>query len=108
MTMEPTPLDQLTRWTSGQLAAADPTATVTTVCTDSRALKAGDLFIAIRGEKFDGHDFVSEAARIGAAGAIVEKAPAGLPPSFCVIEVVDTIRALQALAAEYRASLSLK
>ena len=46
---------------------------VATVCTDSRALKAGDLFVALRGENFDGHTFVAEAARRGALGAIVEQ-----------------------------------
>jgi UDP-N-acetylmuramoyl-tripeptide--D-alanyl-D-alanine ligase len=106
--MDATPLSRISAWAGGRLVAGNGSATVTNVCTDSRALKPGDLFIAIRGEKFDGHDFVSEAARIGAAGAIVEKAPAGLPPSFCVIAVADTIRALQALAAGYRASLPLK
>lgn len=106
--MDPTPLSKIASWAGGRLIAGDGSATVTTVCTDSRATKPGDLFIAIRGEKFDGHDFVAEAARIGASGAIVEKVPAGLPPSFCIIEVADAIRGLHSLAGEYRASLPLK
>jgi len=43
------------------------------VCTDTRALVPGCLFVALKGERFDAHDFVSEAATRGASGAIVEK-----------------------------------
>ncbi len=46
---------------------------VTGVTTDSRAAKAGDLFVAIRGERFDGHDFVGEAFHRGAIGAVVRR-----------------------------------
>src|SRR5436190_3482055 len=108
MTMEPTPLDQLTRWTGGQLAAADPSAPVTTVCTDSRALRAGDLFLALRGENFDGHTFVAEAARRGATGAVVQELPAGVPDDFAILRVDDTLRALQQIAAAYRGTLPLR
>ena len=106
--MDTTPLSEIAAWAGGRLTAGDGNKTVSEIRTDSRALKPGDLFVAIRGEKFDGHDFVAEAARIGAAGAIVAKSPAGLPPSFAIIEVADTVRALQSLAAAYRASLPLK
>ena len=41
--------------------------------TDSRTLEPGALFVALRGERFDGHDFVPEAAARGAAGALVER-----------------------------------
>jgi UDP-N-acetylmuramoyl-tripeptide--D-alanyl-D-alanine ligase len=80
---------------------------VTSISSDSRALKPGDLFIAIRGDKFDGHDFLADAARLGAAGAIVEHEVADLPPSFALIIVRDTVRGLQSLAAAYRATLRL-
>jgi UDP-N-acetylmuramoyl-tripeptide--D-alanyl-D-alanine ligase len=106
--MDATPLSKIAAWAGGRLLAGNESATATTVSTDSRTLRPGDLFLAIRGEKFDGHDFLSEAARLGALGAIVEKAPAGLPSSFGIIEVADTIRALQAIAAAYRAGLPLK
>lgn len=106
--MDATPLCKIASWAGGRLTAGDGRGTVSEIRTDSRSLKPGDIFLAIRGEKFDGHDFVAEAARIGAAGAIVSKAPAGLPPSFAVIEVADTLRALLSLAAAYRASLPLK
>ena len=106
--MDATSLDKVARYSEGRLTAGDPAATVATVCTDSRTLKAGDLFIPLRGEKFDAHDFVAEAAKRGAAAAIVERVPEGLPQGFGVIIVADTLRALQRLAAEYRRSLSLQ
>ena len=106
--MDPTQLDQLARWAGGQLAASDPRATITNVCTDSRALHAGDLFLALRGDRFDGHTFVAEAARRGATGAVVEDAPDDLPDDFAVMRVEDTLRALQRIATAYRRSLPLR
>ena len=51
------------------------------VCTDSRQAKPGDLFFAIKGERFDGHDFLNEVAAKGVAAVVVEqkKVPAPLP-----------------------------
>src|SRR3954463_9540226 len=43
------------------------------VSTDSRSIKKGDLFIALRGEKFDGHDFIANVAKQGALAAIVDE-----------------------------------
>jgi UDP-N-acetylmuramoyl-tripeptide--D-alanyl-D-alanine ligase len=106
--MDPTTLDQLTRWAGGQLAATDPAEAVTTICTDSRALRAGDFFLALRGDNFDGHVFVAEAARRGATGAIMQEIPAGLPDDFVVLRVEDTLRAFQQIAAAYRRSLPLR
>ncbi len=71
------------------------------VCTDSRTLKKGDLFVALRGEKYDGHDFVAQAAAAGAVAALVDRAyvhTARLP----VAAVTDTTLALGALAAHWR------
>ena len=44
---------------------------MTGVCTDSRRVKAGDLFFAIKGEHFDGHDFLDEVAKKGALGVVI-------------------------------------
>ncbi|MFI5314217.1 MAG: UDP-N-acetylmuramoyl-tripeptide--D-alanyl-D-alanine ligase [Myxococcota bacterium] len=75
---------------------------VTSVSTDSRALPPGSLFVAIRGESFDGHDFVPEAARLGAAAVMVGRAP---DPSLGVAAIVvsDTVIALGELARAHRA-----
>ncbi len=74
---------------------------------DARQVKPGDLFIALRGERFDGHDFVDDAAAAGAAAALVsrewadEQANAVLP----LLVVDDPLGALQRLAARWRADL---
>ena len=64
---------------------------------DSRKASAGELFVAIKGEKFDGHDFVSDALK-QADGALVSREPAAAIPQKTVILVDDTLRALQAIA----------
>ncbi len=106
--MDATTFDKIAQWAEGRLVTGDPAGRVMIVCTDSRALKAGDLFVALRGENFDGHTFVAEAAKRGAAGAIVEEFPAELPPGFAVIQVRDTLRGLQQLAGNYRRGLPLQ
>jgi UDP-N-acetylmuramoyl-tripeptide--D-alanyl-D-alanine ligase len=81
---------------------------VKNVCTDSRSARSGDLFFAIRGERFDGHDFVSEVAAKGAAAVVVDqqKVPASLPD--CAVLAVDDPRAaLGRFAAAYRREFEL-
>jgi UDP-N-acetylmuramoyl-tripeptide--D-alanyl-D-alanine ligase len=73
------------------------------ISTDSRRARAGDVFFAIPGERFDGHDFLNEVAAKGVAAVAVErkKIPAPLPE--CAVLVVDDARAaLGRLAAVYR------
>ena len=80
---------------------------VKNVCTDSRSVKAGDLFFALKGEKHDGHDFLAEVAAQGAQAVMVEKSRvarvvARLPAS-CAVLAVDGVRAaFGKLAAAYR------
>ena len=70
---------------------------------DSRTLNPGELFIAIKGPRFDGHEFVGQAGEKKAAAAIVENpATRGLTPSFPVIRVGSCVEALQALARDVR------
>lgn len=104
--MEATRLDHIVRWCSGELLAGDPNSSVPNICTDSRALKAGDLFLALRGESFDGHSFLAEAVARGALGAIVEDSTPELPVQFAVVRVANTLRALQEIAAGYRRIMS--
>jgi UDP-N-acetylmuramoyl-tripeptide--D-alanyl-D-alanine ligase len=75
------------------------------VSSDSRSLERGELFVALRGERFDGHDFLATAAERGAAGAIVDRhhgAPLPLP----AVVVDDTRRALGDLARHWRGRFS--
>ncbi len=70
---------------------------------DSRVVKAGQLFIAVKGERFDGHDFVASALNAGAAMAIVERHPddRATPPAK-ILRVDDTIKALHRIARAQR------
>jgi UDP-N-acetylmuramoyl-tripeptide--D-alanyl-D-alanine ligase len=68
------------------------------VSTDTRNLEPGDLFVALEGPNFDGHDFLAEAAARGATGAVVRRVPAGRPAGLPLFPVPDTLEALGALA----------
>lgn len=91
--------------TGGTLVDAPALHAQARIATDSRALAAGDAFVALRGERFDGHDFLDDAAARGAALAVVEqpsRGPAGLP----TVVVADTRVAYLALAALARRRFS--
>jgi len=79
-----------------------PQVTFGRVWTDTRTVEAGDLFVALVGERFDAHDFVKEAVAKGAAGVVISKASAGRDVGVPVFEVRDTLVALGALATHYR------
>jgi len=76
------------------------------VTTDTRALAPGDLFVALRGERFDGHDFVAQALATGAVAAIVERTRAASLPGN-LIAVDDPLRSLGALARYWRARFGI-
>jgi len=82
-----------------------PGTTFTRVHSDTRSLRAGDLFVALRGERFDAHDFLPQARAAGAAAALAERglAEAGLPG----LQVADSLQALQQLAAAWRKRFQL-
>jgi UDP-N-acetylmuramoyl-tripeptide--D-alanyl-D-alanine ligase len=77
----------------------------TGVSTDSRQLQEGQLYVALLGERFDGHDFVADAVARGAAGAVVSRPPSGGGETR-LYPVEDTLVALGALAAQRRATLT--
>ena len=72
------------------------------VNTDSRSIKAGELFVALSGENFDGHNYCTKALELGAAGVVVSHDVADLPQNAVVIKVGDTLRAYQLLAKAWR------
>ena len=86
--------------------AAD--AEVKAVCTDSRAAKPGDLFFAIKGDKFDGHEFINEVAAKGVAAIVAEKKNASAYVLNCPLLAVKNVRAaLGKLAVAYRCEFDL-
>lgn len=87
-------------WSSGRAVGNLPSG-FAGVSTDTRSLQAGDLFVALRGETFDGHAFLKTAAASGAAAAVVDRAEA-LPDGFPGVCVGDTLAALGALARGHR------
>src|SRR5436189_382707 len=100
---------QVAEFTGAPVSSGDGQVSIDKVSTDSRTVKRGELFVALRGENFDGHKFVESAARAGAVGAIVDLTWNGkVPASFAFIRAEDTLQAYQKLAAKYRKSLSLK
>src|SRR4051812_8857688 len=93
---------------AGEQLSGSPEVLVTRVCSDSRLAQAGDLFFALSGEHFDGHEFLPEVAQKGVAAVVVErgKSPAKLPA--CAVIAVDSPRqALGTLAARYRSDFEL-
>jgi UDP-N-acetylmuramoyl-tripeptide--D-alanyl-D-alanine ligase len=93
--------------TGGQVTSGSPLQRIERWSIDTRSMAAGDLFVAIRGDRFDGQEFVAAALAAGAAGAVVTATPA-LPeagkagPAPLLIQVADTTRALQDIAREVR------
>jgi UDP-N-acetylmuramoyl-tripeptide--D-alanyl-D-alanine ligase len=87
------------------LAAVPAGLSASAVCTNSRELVSGSLFIALRGERFDGHDFLAGAAVAGAVAALVEKPPATALPGVHLLIVPDTYAALGDLARFVRRQL---
>jgi UDP-N-acetylmuramoyl-tripeptide--D-alanyl-D-alanine ligase len=99
-------LEQIARWCSGELRSSEPARQATGYSIDSRTLAPGDLFFAVKGDRFDGHDFVAAAMHRGAAGAVVSRARAAellpLTDHASLILVDDPLAALQQLAAAVR------
>jgi len=89
---------------SGELVAGEADREIDGFSIDSRTLTAGDLFLAIRGERFDGHAFVRAAIDKGASGVVGSDrgALADLPVGVVAIAVADTVGALQSLARHVR------
>lgn len=84
------------------LTEQEPCITFTGVNTDTRSIKAGELFVALKGEKFDGHNYCAKALEAGAAGVVISQPVAGLPENCRVFMVEDTLKAYQLLARAYR------
>jgi UDP-N-acetylmuramoyl-tripeptide--D-alanyl-D-alanine ligase len=100
-------VEQVVRGTQGALVAGDLGVPVTGVSIDSRHLRIGEAFFAIRGPNRDGHEFLRDAAARGAACLVVHNLPDELPPSVPTILVDDTTRALGRLGAYHRARFTL-
>lgn len=121
--MEPLPVDLLAQAVGGRLMSGNPRTVVRGVSTDSRTLAPGDLFVPLKGERFDGHDFVPDALARGAAATFWQEgrpfpvrggasAAAGgrgaVPGGAAVIAVDDPLAALHRLAKWQRSRLGAR
>ena len=95
-------------WGEPQGAVVNPDQPVGTICTDSRQLKAGNFFVPLVGERFDGHRFLEQLPALGGQGAVVSLDwTAPLPSGLLHWRVHDTLAAYQQLALLHRRQLGL-
>ncbi|HEY1500430.1 MAG TPA: UDP-N-acetylmuramoyl-tripeptide--D-alanyl-D-alanine ligase [Acidobacteriaceae bacterium] len=96
-------LEQVARWSAADVSVHAASIAATGYSIDSRTLRPGDLFFAIRGERFDGHDFVEAALGRGASAAVIARDRIdALPAKHPLLLVDDPLVALQRLAAAVR------
>ncbi|MCM2266406.1 MAG: UDP-N-acetylmuramoyl-tripeptide--D-alanyl-D-alanine ligase [Elusimicrobiales bacterium] len=102
-------LGTLAKAAGGELLKGSPAAPFDSFVTDTRKLRAGDFFWALKGAAYDAHDFLPQTLPLGAAGWLARGDAAAalktLPPT--VVTVPDTLKALQALAAWHRGRFSI-
>ncbi len=107
--MDPTPLSQIAAWSCAKLLSGPPQTLISGFSQDTRTLQPGELYIALRGEHFDGNEFIEEALAQGASGVLCDgKIPPHLPAHFGVLHVEDSFSGLRSLAAAWRQQLSLR
>jgi UDP-N-acetylmuramoyl-tripeptide--D-alanyl-D-alanine ligase len=104
--MEPIRLNELVTATRGQLVNGRELK-VTGVSVDTRTLKPGDLYVAIRGKRLDGHQFCEQAIEKGAVGVVVDS-EAALPAGKVGIVVANTTEALGRIAFRHRERMSAR
>ena len=83
------------------------TALGTGIATDTRTLEGGEVFLALRGDNFDGHQFLAKARDLGAIAAIVDRDWQEELPNFPLLRVDDTLKAYQSIAAWWRNQFSI-
>lgn len=107
--MEAITLQEILDATGGKLLGSfcDLSVTVTDIDTDSRAMRAGSLFVPLLGEKFDGHSYIAAALQ-SAAGTLTQRELDAYDPGRFYVLVPDTLRALGSLAHYYRHKFNLK
>lgn len=98
--------NEIANVTGGKLYGAD--IKVTSVSTDTRSIEKGALFIAVKGERFDGNDYIGQAAQSGAAAVLCDRLPGSVRADIPIIYVEDTRTAQLKLARYYRDKFPVK
>ncbi len=107
--MDPLSLKEITEMSGAKILCGDRHIKVSRISKDTRTIQPGDLYLALRGENFDGNAFVAEAAARGAAAVLVDSdlAVSALPENFPVLLAASGLDALNRLAAGWRSRLKL-
>jgi UDP-N-acetylmuramoyl-tripeptide--D-alanyl-D-alanine ligase len=108
--MKPLTWSQIAQWSGGLLLQGTPAETVSAFSTDTRALSGGELFIALKGEKFDAHEFLERAvqAPVPLAGLMLHDLPLETEGfAGAIVKVKDTLDGLQNLARHFRRDLGI-
>ena len=91
--------------TAGKAVAMGDRAITAGLTTDSRAITPGCIFLALCGERFDGNTFAADASQKGAAAVVVSRVEGDFAPGCTIVQVEDTLAALQSLATWWRGQL---
>lgn len=107
--MEPISAVEIAQAVRGQIIHGKGESRFVRISTDSRHILPGDLFVALKGEHFNGHDFILDALARGASGAVVSQGffPGVTNTDVVLISVTDTLKALGDLAVYYRQKLPI-
>ncbi|MDI6736256.1 MAG: UDP-N-acetylmuramoyl-tripeptide--D-alanyl-D-alanine ligase [bacterium] len=104
--MEPLKIDEILLSTGGELLAGDKAQWICGISTDSRQIAQGQMFIALKGDKFDGHDFIDEVIKKGVSALIISSnfqfPISNFQFPISIIKVKNTLIALGKIAADYR------
>lgn len=95
-------INEILEATGGTLIAGKPAQRVSGVSTDTRSVRRGQLFVAIKGENFDGHNFLAQAVEKGARAVVISSRQTSVPAGAAAVLVEDTVRALGRLARYHR------
>ncbi len=100
---------------SGELISGPKDFAISSICTDTRSLKRNDFFVPLKGEHFDGHDFIGDAIKKGASGIFTERWDEeikskieSVSKDFVIIKVENALKALQSIAGLVRRKLDLQ
>jgi len=94
-------IQEVTEAVNGEIIGKGSAPAITGVSTDTRTIQPGSLFVPLEGERYDGHDYLVQAAEKGAVAVLTHKLNKTLPEGVHTILVKDTLTALQELAGWY-------
>ena len=107
--MNPRSLSSIAEMCGAVLLAGNAENLVRRIAKDTRSIEPGDLYVALRGERFDGNQFIAEAAAKGAVAALCDgDSPVGLPQGFGILSTPDSLTGMTLLASAWRSKLSLR